>query len=183
MCIPHTREWQKWGFSTVSTFGFDILHMFQEYNIHQYSICLYKLLFSTGLWSKPSFACTALRGGLGGGQAGCYRPNWVPRHAVCSLRCSAHGRAASCHLRMEVGSWKSMASIIPSLRSTLPMLATCLSSSQSARGPHFLGIILCAFWGIAYGGHWLLFDLCSDVIDSWLKTASHRVIEFIFHAV
>jgi len=52
-----------------------------------------------------------------------------------------------------------------------------------SKGSALLGIILCAFWGIAYGGHWLLFDLCGDVIDSWLKTASHRVIEFIFHAV
>ena len=52
-----------------------------------------------------------------------------------------------------------------------------------SKGSALLGIILCAFWGIAYGGHWLLFDLCSDVIDSWLKTAGHRVIEFIFLAV
>lgn len=119
------------GFSTVSTFSFDILHMFQEYNIHQYSICLYKLLFSTGLWSKPSFACTALRGGLGGGQAGCYRPNWVPRHAVCSLRCSAHGRAASCHLRMEVGSWKVwQVSYLPCVQHYLCLLHVCLPRNQ-----------------------------------------------------
>ena len=37
------------------------------------------------------------------------------------------------------GQLESMASIIPSLRLTLPMLATCLSSWQLARGPHFWG--------------------------------------------
>lgn len=33
------------------------------------------------------------------------------------------------------------------------------------KGQALLSIILCGLWGIAYGGHWLLLDLCSDVID------------------
>jgi len=48
-----------------------------------------------------------------------------------------------------------------------------------SKGSALLGIILCAFWGIAYGGHWLLFDLCSDVIDyDELVTGQRREGQF-----
>ncbi|CAJ1336216.1 unnamed protein product [Effrenium voratum] len=33
------------------------------------------------------------------------------------------------------------------------------------KGSALLGVILCATWGMAYAGHWLLFDLVSDVAD------------------
>ena len=36
------------------------------------------------------------------------------------------------------------------------------------KGQALLAVILSALWGIAYGGHWLLMDLASDVIESWL---------------
>jgi len=37
------------------------------------------------------------------------------------------------------------------------------------KGQALLSIILCGLWGIAYGGHWLLLDLCSDVIEPWQR--------------
>jgi len=48
-----------------------------------------------------------------------------------------------------------------------------------SKGSALLGIILCALWGIAYGGHWLLFDLCGDVIDyDELATGQRREGQF-----
>ncbi|CAJ1373398.1 unnamed protein product [Effrenium voratum] len=47
------------------------------------------------------------------------------------------------------------------------------------KGSALLGLITCAVWGVAYAGHWLLFDLTSDAVDyDELLTGERREGQF-----
>lgn len=76
-----------------------------------------------------------------------------------------------------------MASIIPSSRSTLPMLATCLSSSQSARGPHFWGSSYVPFGASPMEGIgcYLIFVVMWSILGLWLQvTESLNLFSMLF---